>query len=267
MQEKKNSWPIIRKASKLLVSSITLFSLAQCSSPKTAVTTPENKISKKEMAQIEHAMPNTEALLGKGIDFLAVGTSPSPWRLTLNTEDSLIFSSDEGVRFATKKWKRQETPERGIKISSIVSNNLNLQVTGTNTACDKSRPQMKAVQVQVGSKVYEGCAMFLINKNLQGKWLSTTSVNGKKPYIQFDFSKASIKGFDGCDNFFGSFYEEGTRLNFGEFTYTNKNCKSNIFKEKAYKFVRQKTVPFKLTGNKLELMLIDDSRLVFEKAQ
>lgn len=232
--------------------------ISSCSNTKKVAAPPvekRNTVATQPPRSVAFSV-NEKQLFSKGIDFLATGTN-GEWILTVNTEDSLKFESRDGLRLSTRSWTRKEAPDKSV-VYTAQTKPFAINVVMSNIYCGSNSPERK-VDISVGPKTYTGCAKFLGDENLQGRF------NGSTGYMAFDQKKWTLKGNDGCNDFFGSYRVEGSRIRFGEFTFTIKNCRNKTIRKEISSYLANKLVPYKIVNNNLALYMINDGVLNFKK--
>ncbi len=248
---------------------LTLFLLG-CSSTK---NTPLIKVFSNINLQKSTELKNLQQ---SGIDFLAEGNEPSNWRLTINYDDTVRFTADDGLalKFAFNQLKKDINNERRIFTVALKSGNVKIEIyEKICTVSTTTEVFKKEVKVLFNSIVYSGCGKFLADANLNGSWLlekiSSTSIvpneYNKVPEINVDVIDGSISGNDGCNSFRGKIEVQGKRIQFGQLLGTKMGCpKKNIEKIITAQITGQ-LVSYYFKDGKLVLYLPDDSLLIFKK--
>ena len=251
--------------SYLLITACVIALGASCKTSKQTVRPVAKQKFEKRLTEDKSSM------FVRGIDFYGKSQgSKQGWSVEITKTDTILFRDAGGIKIHTA-GKRSFPSDRSIKYSSIGSSIATEVIIGEDV-CDNGE---YAVQVNVSGKTYTGCGSFLFNNALDGKWM-LENINGKAinskqyksglPYLHFDLKKRQLKGFDGCNRFYGGFATLGASLKFYDQSMTKKKCGSNDFSNKFNKFINNKLVSYTIKDNSLLVYLLDDSMLTFKKA-
>jgi len=80
-----------------------------------------------------------------------------------------------------------------------------------------------------------------------------TPEGGKEIFITFTSDKNAVKGFGGCNNFFGTFVREKSNLTIGPVARTEMYCEGTMANEDAFMKALEVTVKYKIKGDELFL--------------
>lgn len=211
-----------------------------------------------------------------GIDFFATGNQPTNWQLSINIDDTVKFTADDGLalKFAYNQLKKNVNTERRFFTVTLKSGNVKIEILEKICTVTTIREVFtKEVAVVFNNTKYSGCGKFLADYNLQGKWLLekigytniiATDYN-KIPEINIDIVEGTVSGNDGCNNIRGKIEVQGKRIQFYQLLGTKMACnKKNIDKIIAAQ-VNGKLVSYYFKESKLYLYLPDDSLLIYKK--
>ena len=95
---------------------------------------------------------------------------------------------------------------------------------------------------------------------LSGQWelveLAGAEIGGEhRPNIVF--TDAGVSGFTGCNQFQGSFWQDGESLKFGPLASTRMFCEASADLETSFMAMLGNTTRFELTGNRLSFLAED----------
>ncbi len=255
---------------KVFIASYVILLLLSCSNTK---NTPVIKNSNKADIQKSSDFKNLQQ---SGVDFLAQGNEPSNWRLTIDYDDTVRFTADDGLalKFAFNQLKKDINRERQFYTVELKSGNVKIEIYEKICTVATIREVFKRqVNVTFNSITYVGCGKFLADNNLQGKWvlekIGTTSIipneYNKVPEINLDIIEGSMSGNNGCNSIGGKIEVQGKRIQFANLLMTKMACnKKSIDKIIAGQITGQ-LVSYYFKDGKLFLYLPDDSLLVFKR--
>ena len=211
-----------------------------------------------------------------GIDFFATGSQPSNWQLSINIDDTVRFTADDGLalKFAYNQLKKEINTERRIYSVALKSGNVKIEIKEkicTETTAGKGFK--KEVNVVFNSITYSGCGKFLADNNLIGKWILEKIDNtkiipaeyNKIPEINIDIKEGIISGNDGCNSIRGKFEVQGKRIQFYRLLGTKMACNKKDIQHIIATLISEKMVSYYFKDGKLHFYLQDDSLLVFKK--
>lgn len=90
-------------------------------------------------------------------------------------------------------------------------------------------------------------------KEINGKAVELTG-NRKDPFIRFDKDTGKVSGNTGCNDFFGTFRQEGGKFSMGPLGMTRMACKGWMETEQALAQVLDQTTAYEIRGNSLFVM-------------
>ena len=213
----------------------------------------------------------------KGIDFFAEGSVPVNWNLQMNYDDTVRFTADDGIslRCAFNQLKKDINAERSVFSAKISGGDFTIVVTEkTCTVPVKKEVFSKKVTVTFNSSAYSGCGKYLSNNLLNNKWLLEKIGNdilkpeeyNRTPAIQFDLTKGTLTGNDGCNTIGGKIEVQGNRIKFSEMFSTEMACAKKSVNKIFNEQISGKLVDYYFKADKLCLYLPDDNLLVFRKS-
>ncbi len=220
--------------------------------------------------------PEVKVLQQSGIDFLAQGNQPSNWKLTINYDDTVRFTADDGLalKFAYNQLKKDVNDDRRIFTVTLKSGNVKIEIKEKICTVTTIREVFKKeVNVIFNNIIYTGCGKFLADNNLQGKWLLekigntaivTTEYN-RVPQINIDIVEGTVSGNDGCNSIRGKVEVQGKRIQFFQLLGTKMGCNKKSIEKIITAQINEKIVSYYFKDGKLFLYLTDDSLLVFKK--
>ncbi|WP_258103936.1 META domain-containing protein [Marinoscillum sp. MHG1-6] len=141
------------------------------------------------------------------IDFVASGKN---WSLTIDfdNESTLIFKEDTSV-FQTSNFQ----------FNNGKTINLDMGLAIENKGCDVE--DFYSVTILKGGKTLKGCGHFTNPAyELLGQWSPESKADGVIDFM----STVKIKGFDGCNQFFGHYQASGDLIDFQAISRTKKAC-------------------------------------------
>jgi heat shock protein HslJ len=175
----------------------------------------------------------------EGIEFWAVGNEPY-WSIDLDFEGEFTLKRlgqpDIGI-----PAQAAEKTEYGIEYSGA-SMSFDLVIRIYDEACtDNMSGQLFNHKVEVDFRergaaeftTYSGCGSYVNDVQLHNIWvlweiygnpLDSNQFPKGVPYMELNAAKGEILGFDGCNNFSGSWHNEGKKLFFGPIASTKMAC-------------------------------------------
>ena len=211
-----------------------------------------------------------------GIDFFATGSQPSIWQLSINIDDTIRFTADDGLalKFAYNQLKKDINTEKRILTVALKAGKVKIEITEKICTVTTIREVFKKeVSVVFNDLTYTGCGKFLADVNLNGKWLLekigytpiVTSEYNKVPEINIDIIEGTVFGNDGCNNIKGKVEVQGKRIQFFQIAGTKMGCNKKSIEKIIAAHVNNQIVSYYFKEGKLHLYLPDDSLLIFKK--
>ncbi len=205
-----------------------------------------------------------------GIDFIAQGDIPLPWKLEMDFDNYYIFkTANDTVRCAPANNFTIQNPK--AEQFKAVGVHKTLDITIADANCENSK--QKITTVLVGDILFKGCGEFLYNHQLHNKWtliqidneeLDDNEFPFEHPFLQLDLSKLKMIGFDGCNGISSAISIYGDRIKFSNITSTLKACINVRSDKMKLALLSDQLIEYRFRNNNLVLYLIDDSRLVFK---
>ena len=211
-----------------------------------------------------------------GIDFLAEGNQPSNWILTINYDDTVRFTADDGLalKFAYNQLKKKENEERRILTVALKSGNITIKINEKIcTVTTIKEVFKKEVNVVFNNTTYSGCGKFLADENLNAKWLlekigNTPVVSNeynRLPEININIVEGTVSGNDGCNSIRGKIEVQGKRIKFYQILSTKMGCNKKSIEKIITAQISGQIVSYYFKDGKLHLYLPDDSLMIFKK--
>lgn len=214
--------------------------------------------------------------LKSGIDFFAEGNEPKNWTLTINYDDTVRFTADDGLalKFAYNQLKKDENEERRIFTIALKSGNVAIKINEKICTVTTIREVFKKeVSVAFNNTTYTGCGKFLADNNLNAKWvldkIGNTSVVANEynrlPEININIIEGTVSGNDGCNSIRGKIEVQGKRIKFYQILSTKMGCNKKNIEKIITTQISGQIVSYYFKEGKLHLYLPDDSLMVFKK--
>jgi len=245
---------------------------AACSNTKNA--TSSNKPSTTEEL---NAANDAKQMMQAGNDFYANGNAPVNWRMEIDFENKITFTSDDGLAlsFATNTLQKTQAGNKTTYTGKITAGDISIAMEdGTCTVPTIRKVYQKLVTVTINQKAYTGCGSYLVNDNLEGKWnlekIGTAPITAadynKVPSFTFDLAQKRISGNDGCNSIGGSIDVQGSKIKFSGMLSTKMACvKGKNIESIINTSISNKVADYYFKEGKLYLYLIDDTLLVFTR--
>ena len=255
---------------KIITPFFLILVLLGCNSTKNI---PINKTSNNNDLQ---QAKDLKKLQQSGIDFLAEGNQPSNWMLTINYDDTVRFTADDGLalKFAYNQLKKDENEERRIFTVGLKSGNVTIKINEKIcTVTSISEVFKKEVSVVFNNTTYSGCGKFLADENLNAKWLLekigntpvVTNEYNRLPEININIVEGTVSGNDGCNSIRGKIEVQGKRIKFYQILSTKMGCNKKSIEKIITTQISGQIVSYYFKEGKLHLYLPDDSLMVFKK--
>jgi uncharacterized membrane protein len=211
-----------------------------------------------------------------GVDFFAEGNEPALWKMEMNLDDSVKFSSTDGLFIVSAYNQLSLDDQIDKKVFTKKNKNDEIQIVLNNKKCtleNYSNTYTKQVEFKFNNIVYKGCGNYLSNPLLENEW-QLYQIEGKYvdekfttvPLMKINLKKGSFTGNDGCAPINGNIEVQGDRINFGQIAMSNNSCNTNNIKTILQEKVSDRLVNYYFKDGYLFLYLIDDSLLKFKKA-
>ncbi|MEP6711234.1 MAG: META domain-containing protein [Ferruginibacter sp.] len=209
-----------------------------------------------------------------GVDFFASGNSPANWTLDMDFDKVFNFKAVDGTVISTQAIAPSAATDAATTYTCKTVTGI-LTIVVYNAGCSGQEKINKKTELFLNDKHYTGCGENLYNFNLNDNWvlenagntvLSAADFSKGLPRLAFDLAQKKITGTDGCNNIVTSIDVQGSRIKFGEIAATKINCKNNSVQKIFGEKLSNKTASYFFREGKLYLYLIDDSLLIFRKA-
>ena len=210
----------------------------------------------------------------KGIDFIATGSNPVSWKVSVDLDKGVDFTAFNGFSLSVPLVKRDSTKAGNTGYISV-SPAGKIQVIIYEEPCEMQEGIIgKKVEVTVNNTRYTGCGKYLYNSNIHDHWVLETISNKLQeasayprglPYIVLDMNYGKVSGSGGCNRLSGTFEIIGNRISFGPFTSTKMACSNNLAEKIFNTLLSGNLVDYFIKNEKLVLYLKDDSTLTFTK--
>ena len=249
---------------------VLMISLSSCTNTKnipSTVTTKQQKLQTQELNILQQS----------GIDFIADGNVPTKWKLSINIDDTVRFSAEDGLalKFAYNQLKKNEIDGKKIYTVALKSGSVTIEISEKIcTVTTIKETFKKEVTVKFNNTTYSGCGKFLADLNLNGKWLLekigftpiiVTEYN-KVPEMNIDIVEGTVSGNDGCNSIRGKIEVQGKRIQFSQLAGTKIACSKKSIEKIIAAQVNGQLVSYYFKDGKLHLYLPDDSLLIFKKS-
>ena len=226
--------------------------------------------------RIEQTTENKE-LQQSGVDLLAEGNIPTNWKLSINYDDTVRFSAEDGLalKFAYNQLKKSGSDEKKVLTVALKAGTVTIDITEKICAVTTIREAYKKeVTVKFNSTTYSGCGKFLADANLNGKWLLekidltpiVVAEYNKIPEMNIDITEATVNGNDGCNSLKGKIEVQGNRIQFFQLAGTKMGCNKKSIDKIIAAQINNQLVSYYFKDGKLHLYLPDDSLLIFKKS-
>ncbi|WP_180336331.1 copper resistance protein NlpE N-terminal domain-containing protein [Pontibacter ramchanderi] len=216
----------------------------------------------------------------RGIDFAAVGNEPF-WSLEIDLEKMIEFRAlDEengSVLTPVPVAEKPETGEGIIYKVQTVSGNLEIRLmkeTCVNTMSGREFPY--TVTVLKDDMEYKGCGMYLRDSRLDGTWnlveLQGKTINPKNfeqnhPSLVISLAEGRVSGSAGCNRLTGTLEPIGDKINFGPMAATRMACPNMEVENQFLKVVSNEELRYRVSEERLELMLAGKTVAVFTRVE
>ncbi|MFT3911334.1 MAG: META domain-containing protein [Ferruginibacter sp.] len=141
-------------------------------------------------------------------------------------------------------------------------------------ASDAKSNTSRNVEVTVNNKRYSGCGSYLYDYLVNDVWElqyidNRDPVSPKKqlPRIEFDLQQNKMIGYDGCNNISSDIEIKGNHIKFSAFAGTKLSCPGNETEKIFSTMLSGHTVDYTIENRRLNIYLINDSKLTFTKVE
>ncbi len=231
------------------------------------------KIEKKQ-ARLEYHDSSLILKRNAGVDFIAKGDEPEKWTLEMDYDKAYVFETISGIKVRCTPSTSESHLNPDFEVYKSKGANETMDISIYKSVCDSDEKQ-NVTTVFTSNKLYKGCGTYLLNNQLNNKWILSQIDNELLsenefplgiPNITIDLIKNKMYGYDGCNSISSQINPYGDRLKFSIITSTLKDCE-NIDDEKLkLNLLSNHLVEYRFRNGSLILYLIDDSRLVFKPA-
>ncbi len=215
----------------------------------------------------------------QGIDFIAYGENPSPWKLTMDFDKEFVFTSSNSNKLVLQPVL-PSTISAAAENYTIIKDNQPILITLFKNGCANSTNNAllsKNTTIKIKDVVYSGCGQFLYDYRINEKW-TLDYVNNEKqqasnftkglPSIQLNIGKEKMIGNDGNNEVSASIEVRGNRIKFSPFQMNSTLQSINNKVTKIFNaYLSNQLVEYRLKDNCLYFYLIDDSQLIFKRVE
>ena len=214
-----------------------------------------------------------------GIDLVALGNNPVTWTLDMDFDKNFTFIADDGTHTISSAVNAAATDNKNIESYTTNTTTGPMNIILTNELCkvnESAEKWARKVEITLNNKRYTGCGLFMSDSRLNNTWLLDYIDDERQesedypkgfPRLEFNLSKNTMSGTDGCNNIRSQIEVMGTRIRFTPFLSTKMAC-SNAKAEKIFNtLLSGQQVDYFFKENNLIFSLINDSKLVFKKKE
>lgn len=242
-----------------------------------ACTSAKKYSSENISSQQSIRLPDSLIHLQKqGIDFIATGNDPMEWKLNMDFDKSIDFTSpEENLSVPAVKGERLSNSSIVSYKSVSASGQLNLFLYEQPCA-NTGGMNNKRVEITVNNKRYVGCGKYLYDNRINEHWILERINNSLQepaayskglPYIKLDIKANKFSGSDGCNSINGAIEIKGSRIDFSSIVSTKMGCENNRVEKIFSELISNRLVDYYIKNEKLVLYLIDDSTLTFTRSK
>jgi heat shock protein HslJ len=209
----------------------------------------------------------------KGIDFYAEGNIPVSWTIELDLENGFTFNPSGSQQLIAGPVPVIRLSNAESYLSKTDSGIMKLIVY--DEPCSSNDKSSRKTEVTINNKRYSGCGKYLYDYQLNNTWVlqyidnrEPEQSNYKKlPRIEFDLTKNTMTGYDGCNNISSSITVNGNHIKFSAFPGLSSACSNNTTAKIFATMLSDHTVDYNIENGRLIIYLINDSKLTFTKAE
>lgn len=220
----------------------------------------------------------TESIADSRVYVQLLGTEPF-WDIAVS-EKQIVFNNAEGTQVVFPYHAPVSTAGAASKTYSVQTNEYTLQAVITEGSCSDGMSAIEyaykthVVLTRKGKEILNqnGCARYILDRNLEGKWL-LTEINMKKlpreheyvtPFIEFDTENDKIAGNASCNGLTAGVFGEGKNIRFSHVALTRMFCVYETIEAEFTKTLEQVT-SYEITGTTLTLFSGGRVKMVFTR--
>lgn len=245
--------------------------LISCSSGRESSAKSVKKAQDK-LAAVDSVFKSSQQ---KGTDLYASGTDPVNWTLEMDFDGYFSFAADDGTKTISTAVKATPVMDIAAKSYRTKSGYGPMDIMVYHQPCRMNGKEWsKKVEVTVNNKRYSGCGRLIYDYRLNNQWtldsisneLQLSSMYDKTlPWIEFNLETNRVTGNNGCSSINGAAEITGNRVIFGNIASNKTACKSDKFDSIVNKLFSNQIAQYIIQEDRLILLLVDDSKLVFKK--
>ncbi|HMJ45912.1 MAG TPA: META domain-containing protein [Ferruginibacter sp.] len=253
---------------KLVIVLLVLSNFVSCSSAR------KNAAGMIAARESLHLPDSLSQLQHQGIDFIATGDIPEPWKAVMDFDKGIDFISNT-FTLAVPVVKKDSTNIKAVSFTSVsAAGKINLVIFDLPCEPVSKNTLGKKVEVTVNNKRYTGCGKYLYDNRLNDHWVlerinnklqEASSYSSKLPFLELDLQANKLTGSDGCNRISGPMEVRGTRIAFSPFNSTKMACNNNPAEKIFSEWLSNQLVDYFIKNDKLVLYLGDDSSLTFTR--
>lgn len=237
---------------------------------KTAVP-PNNRDPFPPSANLSYTAFNT--LYHEGADLYSY-SHEAGWTFILDLGNNAVFTRNDGTRYVFKAEHVITLPEEAGQalVFEEATNRLSLKLTRqdcNDPASDFVNPY--SVEIRFNEVMYQGCALFLYDKKINGSWKFST-LNGNKVALSsarnnrlfIDADHRVLSGVFECDSVYSGFVPENRQLRLEGFTTVRVNCKAAA-KDQVFTDIFQQINAYQLKGDSILILKNANNEFLFNR--
>ena len=247
----------------IIICGVTFLLLQSCKS---------SKVEPEEHADIPEITADAPAYVQ------LLGTEPF-WNIAVS-EKQIVFANAEGDQIVFPYQPPVKTADTASKTYTVQNNEYTLQATVPEGDCSDGMSdnhytyKTHVLLTKKGKEILNqnGCAHYILDHDLAGKWL-LTEINMQKlpreheyvtPFIEFDAENNKIVGNASCNGLMGEVLNEGKNIRFTHIGLTRMFCVNETIEAEFTKALEQITA-YEITGNTLKLFSGNQVKMVFTR--
>lgn len=245
--------------------------LSSCSTSRQSSARSVKKAQDK-LAATDSAFKSSQQ---KGTDLFASGAEPVNWTLEMDFDGYFNFQADDGTKTISTAVKATPVMDIAAKSYRTTSGYGPMEIMVYHQSCKLNGKELsKKVEVTVNNKRYFGCGQLIYDYRLNNQWIvdsiglekQLTSMYDKTlPWIDFNLETNRVSGNNGCTSFNGPAEIIGNRVMFGNISVNKSACNSIKFDSIVNKLFSNQIAQYIIQEDRLILLLVDDSKMVFKK--
>ncbi len=230
---------------------------------------------RKDQVRLGYSDSTEQLYRQSGIDFIASGSTPKPWTLSLDFDKAFLFQHSQGTDKARPVEPSPIMDAPGeTYFCGAARTPFDITLMGESCRTAEGQTLPYTVSINREGLTYSGCGRFITDNRLHDIWALERlddepqfALNYPQglPRLELNLYRQRMYGFNGCHDVESAFELRGNWMRFGQIYPETKPCPTDLIGRILDEWVSRRMAEWALKDGKLVLYLMNDRRLTFRK--